>query len=154
MDRVKQRVVRVDNASTYAHPGVYVATQMVTPALMGHQSEIEGKQREQQLHDSGAPLAATTSGGRVGILSFRRAQLRIVVFPGGILLKPWLVRSYAVLTSEITRLRIKRSFVGDQHIEITCASAPMRSPVTLYVSPGSDTARAIEHITGMVLALE
>jgi hypothetical protein len=128
----------------------YLLTQLILPWFMGNQSREESAQREQLLRASGAPLAATNTGGRIGGVYVSRGWLSVKVFPGGILLKPLLMRSSAVLNSEVTGLRVKQGLLGGgPYIEVTCSTSAVNSRVAMYVPPTSDVARAIEQITGM-----
>ena len=131
--------------------GFYLFTQVINPGLMGHQSTAESRQREALLRSTGAPLATTRSGGRIGRAYLRHGFLKIEVYPGGILLKPTLMTSFAVLTSEITGVRVKRGLFEGTFVEIECSSPVVNSPLALFVGPLSQVARAIEQITGKYL---
>ena len=131
--------------------GMYLFTQVIDPRFMGHQSRAESRQREEQLRGTGSPLAVSSSGGRIGRAHLRRGSLRIEVYPGGILLKPWFMASFAVLTAEISGLRIEQGVLTGAFIEVDCPSSLTNSPVALFVAPSSAVAKAIEHITGMQL---
>jgi hypothetical protein len=132
--------------------GFYLFTQVINPRLMGRQSTAESRQREAFLRGTGAPLAATRSGGRIGRAYLRSGYLKIEVYPGGILLKPTFMTSLAVLTSEISGVRLKRGVFEGTFVEIQCSSSAVNSPVALFVGPSSDVVRAIEHITRTVIA--
>jgi hypothetical protein len=128
----------------------YLLTQLVLPWFMGSQSREESAQREQLLRASGAPLAAANTGGRIGGVYVSRGLLTVQVFPGGILLKPLLMRSSAVVNGEVTGLRVKQAVLGGgPYIEVTCSTSAVNSRIAMYVSPTSDVARAIEQITGL-----
>jgi hypothetical protein len=129
---------------------VYLVTQYLTPRLMSRQSRAESNQREQSIRASGPLLASTRSGGHVGRLDLRNGQLRIEVYPGGILLKTILLPSCAVLTSEIRAIRTsRRGLFATESVELQVSSPLLRSPITLEVGPASEVARAIEQITGL-----
>jgi hypothetical protein len=132
----------------------YLLTQLILPWFMGNQSREEAAQREQLLRASGAPLAAANTGGRIGGVYVSRGLLWVKVFPDGILLKPMLMRSSAVLNSEVTGLRVKQSRLGGgPYIEVTCSTSAVNSPVAMYVAPTSEVAQAIEQITRMRFAV-
>jgi hypothetical protein len=132
----------------------YLLTQVILPWFMGNQSREEVAQREQLLRASGAALAATRTGGRIGGVYVSRGWLAVQVFPAGILLKPTLMRSSAVLNGEVTGLRVKQGLLGGgPYIEVTCSTSAVNSRVAMYVPPTSDVARAIEQITGMRFAV-
>jgi hypothetical protein len=138
-----------------SHPLTIVAaadllTQLILPRFMGGQSREEARQREELLRASGAVLAATRTGGRIGRVYVSRGLLGVQVFPGGLLLKPTFMRSSAVLNNEVTGLQVKQSVLGGgPYIQVNCSTPAVSSPVALYVPPTSDVARAIEQITGL-----
>ena len=130
----------------------YILFRFVFPAAIGRQGAAEASEREQILRASGPALAAANPGGRIGPLNMSRGLLAVHVFPGGILLKPVLMRSAAILRSEITALRVTKGLLGGRYVEVTFTSPVVNSPLVLYVSPDSDVARALEQISGMRLA--
>jgi hypothetical protein len=128
----------------------YLLTQLILPYFMGQQSSEEARQREQLLRASGAVLAATRTGGRIGRVYVSRGWLGVQIFPGGVLLKPTFMRSSAVLNGEVTGLEVKQGMLGGgPYIQVTCSTPAVNSRIVLYVPPTSDVARAIEQITGM-----
>ena len=131
----------------------YLLTQVILPWFMGSQSHEEAAQREQLLRASGVPLASTRTGGRIGGVYVSRNWLAVQVFPGGILLKPMLMGSRAILNSEVTGLQVKQPVLGGgPYIQVNCSTPAVNSRVKMYISPSSEVARAIEQITGLSFA--
>ena len=99
----------------------YLLFQHIFPAMIYRAGPEIRSRATQTLLATGAMLAKTTCGGYIGALQFRGPLLRIEIYPGGILLKPFLMPAVAILDREITAIRA-RSIWFSEVVEITHTS--------------------------------
>jgi hypothetical protein len=113
----------------------YLLFQHIFPATIYPAGPETRRQATQILEATGAPLAQTTCGGSIGMLQFRGPLLHVVVYPGGILLKPLFMPAVAILNHEITAIRLQKVWFSEV-VEITHIAQSLASPIQLAC--GSD----------------
>lgn len=126
----------------------YFGLQAVFPAFMaGTATASESAERARAIRASGPALAEVQTGGRIGGVRLSRPMMRVVVYPGGIVIKPIFMAEQTILASEIRSVTPKRYWVYDA-IEVVHEGVGPRSPLVLYVRSYSAIAWAIHQVAG------
>jgi hypothetical protein len=108
----------------------YLLFQHIFPTMIYRAGPETRKQAIQTHQATGTVLVTTTCGGYIGALQFRGPLLRVEVYPGGILLKPLLMPAVAILSHEITTIRLHKVWFSEV-VEINHISQSVASPIQL-----------------------
>ena len=100
---------------------------------------------EQAITQSGHPLISISCVGKVGPIGFSGLTLRATIFPGGIVIKPPFLPSFAVAAHEINAAEFKRQR-GDLALEIDHTSPQVASPIRLRCGERSPFVTALASI--------
>jgi hypothetical protein len=121
----------------------YVLFRFVFPNLIGGQTDSgSASTRVRLVRESGAAIASGRCGGQIGEVRFSGPLLSVTVFPAGLLIKPFLMARYAILSAEIGRV-VPISGLFRQRLRIDHAGLGAASPLILYISTKTPLARAI-----------
>jgi hypothetical protein len=108
----------------------YLLFQHIFPAMI-YRARPEIRARDTQtLLATGAILGKTTCGGYIGGLQFRGPLLGVEIYPGGVLIKPFLMPAVAIHEQEITAIRTHTVWFSEM-VEIIHTSQSVASPVQL-----------------------
>jgi hypothetical protein len=124
----------------------YLLFQSVFPLLLYGTISPQTSEAADRLRQSGAELATTLCGGKIGRLHFRGPLLRVRVFPGGLLIKPALMPAVPIFRHEITYM-LPRVQLMVQDIELSHMSPLVRTPIRLGISIHSPVGQALTQIT-------
>ncbi len=124
-----------------SHPLAMIAMafllfQYIFPTVLYRSTKEERLRSIQALYSTGPLLASTICGGRIGNLMFRGPFLRVEVYPGGLLLKPFLLSNSAILLADIKTLHTRKIWLTDV-VEILHTSHSVATPIQLGCSPES-----------------
>lgn len=114
----------------------YLLFQHIFPAMMYRAGPEPRKQAIQTLLATGAVQAKTSCGGYIGALQFRGPLLQVEVYPGGMLIKPWLMPAVAILNTEILDIQPRTVWLS-QVVEISHTSQLVASPIRLTCGQGN-----------------
>ncbi len=146
---VSQAVWQLSQLTTRALPFLWVlmflalgswALSTASKALDGTALR-EADSRVRFVRRSGSLLCSRRVSGSSGRVSWSGPLFLVEVYPGGVLVRPWLIRQHAILASEI------RDVVADgTFLEIHHTGAGMPSPVRLSESSEAPLGAAIRTI--------
>jgi hypothetical protein len=124
----------------------YLLFQHVFPSLMYRVPKEELAGVERVVLNSGAPLATTSSSGRIGEVRFGGPLLRATVYPGGLVIKPIFQASFALTASEIIGVHFKRQWWANA-VEITHTSPHVAGRILLHCAEDDPFVTALRTIT-------
>ena len=116
------------------------------PSYMGIRAPNAAREAARSLRaaavrESGASLASTRTGGRIGPLSMSGPLITVSVYPRGIIVKPALMPEYVILADEILEVVTKRRW--GRGLEIRHTGHDANSPLIIFQSPEGPVSRAI-----------
>lgn len=89
---------------------VLLLFRVIFPATIYRSDRRQREHDIQAVQATGAPLAQTHCGGRIGLLSFRGPLMRLTVYPGGLLIKPIFMPLVALPAHTMTAIRPRKEF--------------------------------------------
>lgn len=120
----------------------YLLFRYAFPSLMGLRGDAADPARIQMVMGSGPMITSGGMSGQVGQVAFRGVPFDVMVYPGGLLVKPALIPMFAILASEITAVRSRRRLLTTA-IDIEHTGEGSRSPLILRIDADSPVATAI-----------
>jgi hypothetical protein len=121
----------------------YLLSGFIFPTMMlAMTSEVVTGERAKRVRSSGPLLASDRTAGQIGDVRFSGPLLEVSVYPGGVVIKPSLMKERAIFASEIRGVVAKRSIFG-WRVEVAHAGLDSRSPFVLFRSGDSPLVRAI-----------
>lgn len=124
----------------------YLMLGVIFPRFMYRGSRQALDATERAVRDSGPPLATTYCGGRIGPVQYRGPLLRATVFPGGVVLKPFLQPPCALAAAEITGVRDSPVRWPIGQIAIVHTSAQVARPIYLGCGASSPFVAALRGV--------
>lgn len=120
----------------------FLLIRYIFPSYMGIRAPNAARSlRAATVRESGARLASTRTGGRIGPLSMSGPLITVSVYPRGIIVKPALMPEYAILADEILEVVTKRRW--GRGLEIRHTGHDANSPLIVFQSPEGPVGRAI-----------
>jgi hypothetical protein len=114
----------------------------VFPFLMSGKAPGQAPARVAEIRASGGPSWQGSPGGVAGGLNASKGLLGATVYPGGIVVTPRFMESFAIRADEIRSVRLGRRLISPT-IEVEHAGIDVASPLVLYGGPESPQAVAI-----------
>jgi hypothetical protein len=120
----------------------FLLIRYIFPSYMGMRTpSAPTSLRAATVRESGAQLAFTRTGGRIGPLNVSGPLITVSVYPRGIIVKPALMPGYVILADEILEVVTKRRW--GRGLEIRHAGHDANSPLVIFQSSDGPVSRAI-----------
>ena len=103
----------------------------VFPRMMGVKDTEAGRERVDAIERSGDHLYSARVGAVIGGVSLN-GLIRAEVYPGGLLLRPFLMPNVGILVAEIRNVKIVTELYRTGSIEIMHTSQDIVSPLYVY----------------------
>ena len=126
----------------------YLLVQYMFPAFIFRGTREARAESERAVRSSGAPWATFRCGGRVGSLNVGGSLLRVVVYPGGLWIKPILMPPFAIAASELVEVKLAKKWLA-HGIEVGHSSLCVANPVFLAPVKDPPVLAAFQRLAGV-----